>query len=182
MSHSTRRWALLAALACLACSALPSSALASSGNPVFQPRIKNALGLVLPVGETVREEGGTSPVAVTYHGGPVMNGTVRVHTIFWAPPGYSFQPAPPGASSDYVGIIEKYLSDVSTAFWTQRLLCGQLQRLLDPAPFGQGTTPANTQPGATSISYNRRNPQDGSWIPIRIRAASARLLRTRRHA
>jgi hypothetical protein len=152
---------LLAAVACLVCGALSSSALAASGKPVFRPRIKNALGLVPPIGRHFREEGGTSPVAVTYHGGPVMNGTVEVHTIFWAPPGYTFQPAPPGASADYKGIIEKYLTDVSTAYSGASGCSSSDCNSFSILPqFGQGTTPASVQPGAGAVSYNTANPQD----------------------
>jgi hypothetical protein len=163
VSHLTRRWAMVAALACLACGALSSSALASTGKPMFRPRIGNGLGLAPPLGNHVQEpsESGVVATPVTYHGGSVMNGTVHVHTIFWAPPGFHFEPTPPGASASYVGMIEKYLTDQATGYAGATGCSASDCNGLSVLPqFGQGTTPASTQPGATAISYNTANPQD----------------------
>src|SRR5208282_2169885 len=100
--HAWARWILLSAVACTIVGAAASSAW---GAGAFRPRVDNALGLTPPVnsqGNLIAqptEEGVLTPPV--YHGGPVMTGGVTVHTIFWAPSGYSFQGAPSGGMPTY---------------------------------------------------------------------------------
>src|SRR2546421_5048683 len=102
-----RRRALLAATVCLV---LGASAPAAWSKTKFHPRVGAALGLI----PTVNSDGrfGAGDVAsgfqtpVTYHGGSVMAGGVTVHTIFWAPPGSSFQGSPGAGIPTYVGMIQ----------------------------------------------------------------------------
>jgi hypothetical protein len=72
----------------------------------FRPRIAHALGLV-PRAGTPSPRPATVPLV--YHGGAVMH-HVTVHTIYWAPSGFAFDPAPPG-SGDYVSVINGFLRD-----------------------------------------------------------------------
>ncbi len=69
----------------------------------FHFRVHGGLGLVPPVDRQGRlstadiASGALTPE--TYHGGPVMNNGVTVHTIFWAPAGHPFQGSPGSGSS-----------------------------------------------------------------------------------
>src|ERR1700722_6619971 len=95
---------LLLAIACLLCLALAPVA---QGASTFHPRVRGALGLMPPVGGKGKARpadvatGSLTPTV--YHAGSVMAGGVTVHTIFWAPSGYAFQPTPSGTPADYKG-------------------------------------------------------------------------------
>lgn len=151
----TRRGALVTTFLCLAFVALSSSASASQGQPTtprLQPRIGNALGIVPPVndeGKTAFEPGeGGIFNAVTYHGGPTMTGGITVHTIFWAPSGYSFQGSPGTGIPSYVGMIQQFYSDVAAD-------SGKTTNVFSTEPqYSMGTTPGNITPGAYQIAYN----------------------------
>jgi hypothetical protein len=82
-------------------------------------------------------------IAVVYHGGVVMHG-VTVHTIFWAPPGFRFSPAPAGASASYQQLIQQFFSDVAHDSGTG----GNEFSILDQYADGAG-------PGRYSIAYNQ---------------------------
>jgi hypothetical protein len=155
----SRRAVLLAALVCFG--GLSSSALASPGHKAFQPRIGNAMGLVPPVPDQGKKnfEPNESGIytAVTYHGGPTMAGGVTVHSIFWAPPGYSFQPSPGAGIPSYEGLVQQYLTDVATASTgTLGSACtGVSCNVFTVEPqFSWGTAPGSVTHGNYTISYS----------------------------
>ena len=156
MSHAIRRGVALAALVCLVSGALASSAFAASGKVRFRPRIANGLGLAPPVGRhnfEPNEAGIYNPVP--YHGGPTMQ-NVKVHTVFWAPPGYHFQGAPPGSKS-YEALIAQYYSDVDAAS-TQHAGApctpGACNVFTVEPQYGWGTRPGAVTPGDNDVDYN----------------------------
>jgi hypothetical protein len=158
VSHVIRRSAVVAALACLGFCALSSSALASTGKLHFRPRIRNAMGLFPPIGVKIQEpsEGGIFD-PVTYHGGPTMTGGVTVHTIFWAPSGYSFQGSPGGGAPTYIGTIEQFFSDAaagSTGTSGQTCTLAACNPFTVQAQYAWGTTPGGITSGANTIMYN----------------------------
>jgi hypothetical protein len=158
---------LLTTLVCLFFTALGSSALASagqggsSGKPAFSPRIGNALGLVAPYPDRGNKnfepnEAGIY-TAVTYHGGPTMTGGVTVHTIFWAPPGFSFQGAPAAGVPSYEGTIEQYFTDVaaaSTGTSGQSCTTAACNDFTVEPQFAWGTSPGGITSGDNTIHYN----------------------------
>jgi hypothetical protein len=157
VSQLIRRGASLTAVACLISSGLASSALASSTSSRFRPRIGNALGLVPPVGKHNLEPSEFGIYApLTYHGGKTMTGGVTVHTLFWAPPGYAFQTAPPNSKS-YVGLIEQYFSDVNAASTgtlgapCTHVSCNSFT--VEPQ-YAWGTRPGGIVPGKNQINYS----------------------------
>ncbi|MFL5822008.1 MAG: hypothetical protein ACJ764_01045 [Solirubrobacteraceae bacterium] len=114
MSHLPRRMTL-PILVCLMSGVLASTAAASSPGKVFHPRVGNALGLIPPFGHhNYQSDPSLAYIPVTYHGGQTMTGGVTVHTIFWAPPGYTFSGAPAGSKS-YIALVQQYLTDVAAA-------------------------------------------------------------------
>ncbi len=151
----TRRGALVTTLLCLAFTALSSSASASRGTtstPAFHPRIGNAMGLVPPVPDQGKKgfepgEGGIF-TAVTYHSGPTMTGGITVHTIFWAPSGFSFQGSPGAGIPSYTGMVQQFYTDVAAD-------SGKTTNVFSVEPqFGMGTSPGHVTPGAYQITYN----------------------------
>jgi hypothetical protein len=75
----------------------------------FRPRIGRAMGLLPARG--AQAPAAAISIPLVYHGGAVMHG-VAVHAIFWAPPGFRFDPAPPGALS-YQDQIQQFLLDAA---------------------------------------------------------------------
>ncbi len=49
---------------------------------------------------------------VVYHGGPVMH-SVTVHTVFWAPSGYSFDGSPGAGALGYVALVQRFFADLA---------------------------------------------------------------------
>lgn len=82
--------------------ALGALAPSAGAKTVFRARIKGALGLVPAVGGPDIAVGSNLPEA--YHGGSVMR-NVKIHTIFWAPPGYKFGGSPPSGGSPSSGVL-----------------------------------------------------------------------------
>jgi hypothetical protein len=76
----------------------------------FRPRIGRAMGLLPARGAQDLATAISIPLA--YHGGAVMHG-VTVHTIFWAPPGFGFLPAPPGGARSYQDQVQQFLLDAA---------------------------------------------------------------------
>ncbi len=68
------------------------------------------MGIIPPVGEQQEIAVGSNLPAV-YHGGQVMRGPVRVHTIFWAPAGYRFDGPPGPGILGYEPMIEQFVAD-----------------------------------------------------------------------
>ena len=76
----------------------------------FRPRVGRAFGLVPPAGSSDIAVG--QPFPEVYNGGPVMRG-VRVHTVFWAPNGFSFDGSPGPGVLGFVPLIQQFLTDVA---------------------------------------------------------------------
>jgi hypothetical protein len=81
------------------------------GKTAFRPRIGTAMGLMPPRG-TLDTAVGTN-IPVVYHGGSVMAGTVTVHTVFWAPPGYRFGGSPGLGILGYEALIQRFFTDAA---------------------------------------------------------------------
>ena len=102
------RHGLLGALTLLIVGGLLASAAAAS--PTFRPRIGRAMGLIPAHGQADPTSGTAIPVV--YHGGSVMRG-VTVHTVFWAPGGYTFTGSPGGGVPGYEQLQQQFLVDVA---------------------------------------------------------------------
>jgi hypothetical protein len=103
-----RRLAVLG-ITSLLLAAQGSVALAAPRSPVsgsLHGRYRGAMGLV-PVAGRSDPVAGLPAIDTVYHGGPVMHAPVTVHTVFWAPPGYSFTGSPGTypASSRLLGLL-----------------------------------------------------------------------------
>jgi hypothetical protein len=130
--------------------------------PVFHPRMGSALGLFPALtfqnGRLQPAQAATQPLTpVTYHGGQTMTGGITVHTIFWNGGTNQFQGQPPGAPHDYIGMIQQYLTDVSTASTGtsgQTCTTAHCNVFTVEAQFGWGTTPGGITHGAYTVSYN----------------------------
>jgi hypothetical protein len=115
-----------------------------SGNALasttFQPRVGGALGLFPSYANTDIATG--TQTAVDYHGGAVMAANVTVHTIFWAPSGYSF-------TSGYEALVKQFLTDAAAASGTTSNVFSVLRE------YGQQTGTATAAvPGSYSIAYD----------------------------
>jgi hypothetical protein len=152
------------AIVCLALCALASAASARTTPPApakatFHPRIGNALGLLPPVagpGKLLAKDVATGSLTPeTYHGGSVMAGGVTVHTVFWAPPGYSFQGSPGGSVPTYEGLIQQFFTDVAHDSGADGSCTSSACNEFSVLPqFAEGTSVGRITPGAYSISYN----------------------------
>jgi hypothetical protein len=111
----------------------------AQASTTFKPRVGGALGLVPSHAMTDIATG--SPTAVTYHGGAVMGPTVTVHTIFWAPSGYAFNPG-------YEALVKQFLTDTAGASGTSGNVFSVLPQ------FGQQTGTATAANGTYSIAYD----------------------------
>lgn len=124
----------------------------------FHPRVGPGLGLVPPVAGphklSARDVATGALTPETYHSGSVMAGGVTVHTVFWAPPGYSFQGSPGGSVPTYVGLIQQFFTDLAhdsgTAGGCTVSGCNEFTVL---PQYAQGTAVGQITPGAYSISY-----------------------------
>jgi hypothetical protein len=112
-----------------------NTALAST---TFQPRVGGALGLFPSYANTDIATG--AQTAVVYNGGAVMAPNVIVHTIFWAPAGYSYSPG-------YEALVKQFLTDAAAASGTTNNVFSVLRQ------YGQQTGTATAVPGSYSISY-----------------------------
>jgi hypothetical protein len=161
VSPRTLRLALLPAIACFALAALAPSAWGASK---FHPRVKGALGLIPPVGSQDVASGALVPV--TYHGGKVMGttGPVTIHTIFWAPSGFSFSDSPGAGIPDYKSLIQQFFTDAAAASEPSTGTCNSSTcNMLTVLPqFGQETnaTPPGVTPGQYNIAYNAGSAND----------------------
>ena len=105
----------------------------------FQPRVGGALGLFPSYANTDIATG--APTAVDYNGGAVMAANVTVHTIFWAPSGYSF-------TAGYEALVKQFLTDAAAASGTTSNVFSVLRE------YGQQTGTATAVPGSYSIAYD----------------------------
>jgi hypothetical protein len=90
-------------------------------------------------------------IPVVYHGGSVMTGGVKVHTIFWAPSGFPFPGAPPESKS-YEALIEQYYTDVAAESEKTTNIFSTLTQ------YGEGTSAATVKAGKYKIEF--KAPQD----------------------
>jgi hypothetical protein len=130
-----RRAIALGAAAVAVLALWSSNALASTK---FQPRVGGALGLFPSYADNDVATG--AQTAVDYHGGSVMAANVTVHTIFWAPPGYSFAPG-------YETLVKQFFTDAAAASGTMSNAFSVLRQ------YGQQTGTASAVPGSYSITY-----------------------------
>ena len=108
-------------------------------NTTFHPRVGGALGLFPSFAHPDIATG--APTAVDYNGGTVMAANVTVHTILWAPSGYSF-------TAGYTALVNQFLTDAAAASGTTSNVFSVLTQ------FGQQTGTATAVPGSYSITYN----------------------------
>jgi len=108
-------------------------------NTTFQPRVGGALGLFPSYANTDIATGDQTDA--DYHGGTVMDANVTVHTIFWAPAGYSFTPG-------YEALLKQFLTDASAASGTTSNVFSVLRQ------YGQQTGTATAVPGNYAIAYD----------------------------
>jgi hypothetical protein len=77
----------------------------------FRPRIGDAMGIE-PVHAAENDTGEGPGIPAAYHGGSVMR-NVTIHTVFWAPPGYSFDGSPSPGVLGYQGLVQQFFADVA---------------------------------------------------------------------
>jgi hypothetical protein len=146
---------LLLAVACLSVTVL---APAARGATTFRPRIHGALGLMPPVTKGKARPADVATGRLTpavYHGGSVMAGGVTVHTVFWAPSGYAFQSAPPGAPGDYKTMMQQFFADLAHDSGASGSCSVSGCNALSVLPqFAQGTTVGGITPGSYSVHYS----------------------------
>ena len=116
----------------------------------FHPRIGGALGLVPSYAHTDIATGAAT--AVDYNGGTVMAANVTVHTIFWAPSGYSMTPG-------YEPLVKQFLTDASAASGTSSNVFSVLRQ------YGQQTGATTAVPGSYSIAYNATSDSIDDFNP-----------------
>lgn len=160
MGRLTPSRMLLTALACVFLGAFPPSALGARTTQAFHPRLGKALGLIPPINghgpiKTLPgEEGQATPVI--YRAGTVMTGGVTVHTIFWAPPGFSFQGSPGAGIPGYKQLIEQFYTDVAKSSHGESKCdsptdpCNVFTNLTE---YAEGTLGGSITPGEYSIAY-----------------------------
>jgi hypothetical protein len=125
----------------------------------FHPRIGPALGVIPPVGGPrklkPKDVASGLPTPETYHGGSVMAGGVTVHTVFWAPSGFSFLGSPGGSVPTYAGLIQQFFTDVAHDSGAAGTCTTSECNAFTVLPqFAQGTSVGGITPGAYSVSYN----------------------------
>jgi hypothetical protein len=113
-----------------------SSAQAST---TFHPRVDGALGLFPSYASADIATGAATDAE--YHGGTVMAANVTVHTIFWAPSGFSYTPG-------YEALLKQFLTDAASASGTSSNVFSVLRQ------YGQQTGTATAVPGNYSIAYS----------------------------
>ena len=163
MTRLTPSRTLLIPLACVVLAALAPSALgATTTTRTFRPRVGRALGLNPPLNlkgpiKTLPgEEGQATPVL--YRAGTVMTGGVTVHTIFWAPSGYSFQGSPGAGIPTYKGLIEQFYTDVAKSSGVENKCDSPTEPcnlFTDLTQYGEGTLGESVSPGEYKIAYEK---------------------------
>jgi len=111
----------------------------AAASTTFHPRVGGALGLFPSYANTDIATG--AQTAADYHGGTVMAASVTVHTIFWAPAGYSF-------TAGYEALVKQFLTDAAVASGTTSNVFSVLHQ------YGQQTGAATAVPGSYSIAYD----------------------------
>jgi hypothetical protein len=126
-------------LAVAAFAALMLSSASAPAGTTFHPRIGGALGLVPSYAST--DIGSGAATAVDYMGGTVMAPSVTVHTLFWAPSGYSY-------NAGYEALVKQFLTDAAGASGASSNVFSVLRE------YGQQTGTASAVPGNYSIAYD----------------------------
>ena len=99
------------AAALLVCSMLALSTTVARAATLVRPRVGAAMGIVPAHGHQLELASGRN-LAVVYHGGAVMHGAT-IHTVFWAPAGYSFDGSPGLFTLGYVALVQQFFADVA---------------------------------------------------------------------
>jgi hypothetical protein len=107
MSVRIRPLAAAMALISLFAAGLAGPAAARSS---FRPKIGRAFGLMPPAGTPDVAVG--QPFPEVYNGGPVMR-NVAIHTVFWAPRGFSFDGSPGPGVLGFVPLVQQFLGDAA---------------------------------------------------------------------
>jgi hypothetical protein len=121
--------------------------------PKFVARAGRAWGLVPVVGRA--SSGPFSSAPLLYHGGPVMRG-VHVHTVFWAPSGFTFPPAPTAGAPSYAGLLERFFTDAARSSGSGSGVFSVLDQYGDSS--GGGSDAISYAPGPDVISDNDPYP------------------------
>lgn len=148
-----RRLGLLGILAAIALGvAVPAASAAGQ----FRPRIGGALGLMPPLGAHGYQDIATGQkTPVTYHGGNVMAGGITVHTVFWAPSGYSFSGSPGAGAPGYEALVQQFFTDVAHDSGAPGTCTGsECNALTVLTQYAEGTSAGAVTPGDYSISYS----------------------------
>jgi hypothetical protein len=93
----------------MTCAAIGFASASAAAKPVFHPRVGGAFGAEPPP-EVEIASGANLPVV--YHGGVVMR-DVTIHTIFWAPSGFRFSPAPGLLTLSYEKELQQFFTDAA---------------------------------------------------------------------
>src|SRR5262249_55507514 len=99
---------LIAAMALLALPLLQALPARAAASPKANAPILHE-GLTIRPIASVSAASQTSPLRPGT--GPVQDFT-KTYAIFWLPPGYTYESGTSGSSSRYIGLIERYLSDI----------------------------------------------------------------------
>ena len=89
----------------------------------------------------------STPGNMTYHGGPVMTGTMNVYAIFWEPQGWTVDP-------NYNGLITQYYKDVGGS---------SLYKLMEQYTQASGGAPTSA---VLADSWVDPDPYPGRGIPM----------------
>lgn len=139
---------LLGVVLIVTCAVTP----AALARTVFRPRIGHAFGLV-PAHGHQSDLAAAISIPLVYHGGTVMR-NVRIHTIFWAAPGYRFDSAPSAQTLSYRGLIEQFLSDVAHDSGST----GNVFSVLGQYPDGSGPSGYHVSYAPSTDSITDSNP------------------------
>ena len=142
-------------VAAVAVIALGACAAEAGARVRLRPRIGPAMGIIPPVGEQ-QEIAIGSNLPVVYHGGQVMRGPVRIHTVFWAPPGYRFTGSPGPGILGYQPMIEQFVADSASDSDSLGNVFSVLREY--PDRFGSGQYALNYRPLVDSIDDRRAYP------------------------
>jgi hypothetical protein len=124
------------------------------------PRVGRAMGLLPAAGPPASAPTGGIPLV--YHGGPVMR-NVTLHAVFWAPPGYRFDPSPGGGVPGYVALQQQFLSDAAAASAQGGSIFSDLPQYGDGSGGGQATI--HFDPGSDTVIDTHPYPARGRSCP-----------------
>ncbi len=121
------------------------------------------MGLMPPSGRAFDVATGAA-IPVVYHGGSVMDtATVTVHTIFWAPSGYSFDGPPDSSMLGYVPLIQQFFTDVAHDSGSHTNIFSILDQYGDAS--APGSTASRYDPQTDSIADTDPYPAAAAQCP-----------------